>query len=609
MINILAKPLELIGGLFGLAFPMFRGGRPSQADAASSIGAWMARGVLLAVVLAGLALLNQAELIGLKRVIPHSRIREFWLPLFAFCLYAALWLGWWLYSLVRVPVAPVTSEFRDIDRAWSQAVEALIGAGIHLDETPLFLVLAPAATSDAALFHAAGLRAPVKQVPNDPAEPLHVTANSDGIWVTCPGVSLLGQQDPSQAEEDEARLSSLTGLTTRAKPAGRDKTIGIEDFDQDKLHQLFQQAGQRPAHGPQHPKKNAISTKRSSARLRHLCHLIARDRQGLCPINGVLVRVPILAAERTDNADEFTSACRTDLIETFGVFQIRCPVWVLISDLEKLVGFTEFRERLKSNVVNERMGKGWDLVPHDIDDPDKQPLKPINPEEIPTRIATSVEWSVNALFPSMVHSMFEVEVPEGLDASEVLQANARLFRFLFGLYQRRDRLARVARLVKDCIPQLPGQPVLFGGCYFAATGADFATQQAFVPKVLTKIVQNQDNVTWTSDALDQDARFLQWAGRFKLLFSCVIGLGVLAILFLIGWRVFFRSVDQPPADAANTAVGRPTITRTDGPASGRVPSSQELTHGRIRSRSRWTVSPDETVTSLVSRRLVASLKQ
>ena len=36
---------------------------------------------------------------------------------------------------------------------------------------------------------------------------------------------------------------------------------------------------------------------RYAARLRHLCRLIKRDRLGFCPINGILVLLPVSAAD------------------------------------------------------------------------------------------------------------------------------------------------------------------------------------------------------------------------------------------------------------------------------------------------------------------------
>ena len=140
-------------------------------------------------------MLNRWERLALWNVIAHP-VGKYWLPLFAFCVYAMIWMGWWLYRLLNLEAAPVTSEYPDIDRAWSQVLESLARADISLDATPLFLVLGGSSSGEEILFHATGIKALVKQVPKDPAEPLHVTANRESIWVTCPGASILGQQTP-----------------------------------------------------------------------------------------------------------------------------------------------------------------------------------------------------------------------------------------------------------------------------------------------------------------------------------------------------------------------------------------------------------------------------
>ena len=122
--------------------------------------------------------------------------------------------------------------------AWKEAVEALERAGIHLDHTPLFLVLGGCSSGEEALFQAAAIKAQVKQVPKDPAQPLHVTANTDGIWVTCAGASVLGQQLLAlEAGADGGSEVSLETLS-RGESADPFKTMGmgggetlrIEDF-------------------------------------------------------------------------------------------------------------------------------------------------------------------------------------------------------------------------------------------------------------------------------------------------------------------------------------------------------------------------------------------
>ena len=125
-----------------------------------------------------------------------------------------------------------------------------------------------------------------------------------------------------------------------------------------------------------------------------------------------------------------------------------------------------------------------------------------------------------------------------------MRANSQLYRFLAAMRDRRERLAQ---LVKDCIPALPGEPILYRGCYVAGTGPDPATGQAFAPGVLRLLIQEQDNVTWTADAMAQDATAMRLARGIKFFLIGVIGLALLVILLLIGWKVFFSA----PGEAAN----------------------------------------------------------
>ena len=211
------------------------------------------------------ALLNQSELFGLWRRIPYGRIGGYWLPLFASCLYAMIWAGWWLYRLLNLDVPPVVSEYPDIDRAWDQAVEALDRAEIHLLDTPLFLILGSAVAGEESLFQAAGIKASVKQVPRDPAEPLHVTANGDGIWVSCPGASVLGQMAlaPGAGTDGpgDVTLDTLVGESAdpfKTMGMGAGETLRIEDF--------MASVKQAPQRGPGTPRARRSFMSRSTRR-------------------------------------------------------------------------------------------------------------------------------------------------------------------------------------------------------------------------------------------------------------------------------------------------------------------------------------------------------
>jgi hypothetical protein len=48
-------------------------------------------------------------------------------------------------------------------------------------------------------------------------------------------------------------------------------------------------------------------------------------------------------------------------------------------------------------------------------------------------------------------------------------------------------------------------PVLFSGCYFAATGPK-SDRQAFVSGLLNKLYDEQEDIEWTNGALREDRR-------------------------------------------------------------------------------------------------------
>src|SRR5262249_49006056 len=156
-------------------------------------------------------------------------------------------------------------------------------------------------------------------------------------------------------------------------------------------------------------------------------------------------------------------------------------------------------------------------------------------------IEAAVSWVGNSLFPSMVHSLFRVESPGGEDITEVVRANSQPYRFLSNMRDRQDRLAR---FVRDSIPLVAGQPILVRGCYFAGTGVDSATERAFASGVLMRLIQDQDNVTWTRAALREDAGLLRLARALKIGLLAIVCLGTAAILALIGFGFFRPSADE-----------------------------------------------------------------
>ena len=80
-------------------------------------------------------------------------------------------------------------------------------------------------------------------------------------------------------------------------------------------------------------------------------------------------------------------------------------------------------------------------------------------------------------------------------------------------------------------------PVLFSGCYFAATGPK-SDRQAFVRDLLRKLCDEQEDIEWTDDALREDHRRGWWTTIGWLLCGAIL-------VGAAGWH-FVPSADQEP---------------------------------------------------------------
>ncbi len=311
---------------------------------------------------------------------------------------------------------------------------------------------------------------------------------------------------------------------------GGSATLRVEDF-RASFHAAVESARAGRS-------KRVEDAERHLARLRHLCRLVVRDRRGFCPINAVLVMLPITVEARTEIA-EIADACRKDLTTAFDTFRMRCSVLAMVCGLEQVDGFAELIDHLPAEQVRKRMGQRFPLVPN------------LTAGELSEKVQESVEEVSDHLFPSMIHSLFQVETKGIEDSEEVLQTNFQLFRFLSGIIERGERMAR---LIKDCLPTLRGEPIMFGGCYFAGTGRAAAREQAFAQGVLIRMIKDdQDHVTWTTEALAQDAAAGRLADRVRIAFLVIIALGALAAAGLIARH--FSAGPAQPSEAESTQEG------------------------------------------------------
>lgn len=498
--------------IYRLVFPMFAGVRSVAEACAPTL--WLMRLPVLGVVLVILGLLNNRPWLGLSNVLqaPYP-IDKLWLPSFALGLYAALWLGWWLWRAWNAE-DETTTAFPEIDGAWAQAARALEEAGILLHETPLFIILGRNAEGDDALYQSAGFRPvpSVNQVPRDPNAPLHVAANREAIYLTCPGISCLDQLTaPAGAEAVGGEPAGADG----AEGGDEDRTIGFGGRTLAVGELLKSPALVAASMARAQAARRLTDLEPFKAKLRHLCRLIIRDRRGFCPINGVLLLIPITATDPRSDPDDVAKCCNADLSVMFDTFKMRCPVLALIANLEKLPGFAIMLSRLQGQ-TGRRMGQRFPLVP------DRRP------PDLGGMIDGGIEWICQTLFPNLIYALLR-DAPLIADPKTVVDENVALVRFLSEVRSRQDRLSR---LLKSALPAFD-EPLLFGGCYLAGTGSDPNTQQAFVSGVFKRMVQDQDLVSWTSDAIEADTRYRRRARTVSLVLTPVITVEVLALAGLL----------------------------------------------------------------------------
>src|SRR5713226_8965914 len=508
--------------LLGLVLPFF-----SKTRDLKGMGPQLRRVLhvlMLVLILVGLAIIHNLLDLGRLLKAPYAFLRDYWLPLLFLLVYVLMWLGWWLWKLLQPEEE--ASIFPDIDDAWAEAVKALEQGNIDLTEAPLFLVVGKTAAPEDALFAAAHLNFTVKQSPRRSDAPLHVYANRDGVYVSCPGASLSGRQadvlassggaggdsaygggdgdlgggggggeDMFKTVQPGGLMKEMQGVLARAREQGRDPSQ-LSEEEKREIRSLVsqeeaQRGGRKSAPRPQ-IMRNTEEVERSSARLRHLCRLIVRDRRPYCPANGILFLVPFAGADSEEDANQTAAALHQDLASIRAVLRVHVPVFAMICDLERAPGFKEFLERFPEDQRQRRVGQRFPLCPDLPDD------------KIAPSIESCVQWIFQVVFPTWVYKLFRVESPGRDEVNQVVAGNCRLYQLMA---QMRERQKRFGKIVSRALVLEASGPPLFGGCYVGATGSDPSTEQGFVAGTFRRLTENQNFVSWTDEALAEEADY------------------------------------------------------------------------------------------------------
>ena len=364
-----------------------------------------------------------------------------------------------------------------------------------------------------------------------------LSANADAVFVTAAGASLLGRyagllhglSDGAELRDDVGGTESTAQAPSpaSANPTAMPDLANIPGFESISLtgSSAAVAVAERPVAALARPVEN-LSVERSRTLLlrdteeverlvgclRHLCSLINRDRRPFTPINGILLVIPAAAGASDAAMCELASLCQRDLEAIRDVLQVECPIAALVCDLEQVPGFSDFLSFYPEGQRKRFLGQEFPLIP-DLDAAGKVRM-----------VERGVQWVADSQFPSLVYKNW---VPEAIGPGEVApsaSANARLYRFLGELRERQKRIGRV--LTRGVVMPTGGRAML-GACGFAATGRDLGREQGFAASTFRWLIENQNHVAWTPEALAADAQFSRGA---RLGY---VGLGLLALALVV----------------------------------------------------------------------------
>jgi len=484
---------------------------------------WVLHFAILAVMLGCLWYLNY--FFDLERSLRSSWtfLHPFWLPLLFLLFYILCWLGYWLWNLLG-PEA-LTLGFPEIDAAWSKAEQALQQASLDITEAPVFLVLGRPAAGEEALFNASRIPLAVQKTPHADA-PFHVYANRDAVFVSITACSLLGHQARLYQEKPAAPVPMPLVTPTPAAAGDGPAAAAVPSAPSATPTPApgeVPQAAPSPKPAARPLLKNKEVMEHLRAQLQHLCRHIAGARRPYSPINGILVLLPLAGSDSDVDASHVATLCQMDLQAIRDVLQVECPVYVLACDLERLPGFREFLETMPQAQRWRSLGRTFPLVP-DID-----------PPELPSMFDSGVNWLCQDYLASMIYPQFQLEAgaPESPgQVPEALRKTMRLYQFLAEMRQRHARLGRM--VYRSTLVDAGSSPMV-AGLYLAGTGIDAAHEQAFVSGVFAELVAGQNFVSWTPQALSDEASFRRIT-RFGYAGLGAIVLGAFSVAFFFVWQ-------------------------------------------------------------------------
>lgn len=458
------------------------------------------------------------------------------------------------YFTIRFWMQDVGERFSDIENAWKAGLEELKSKGFDLNFTPLFLVLGSESSVRDQYFFAASQREfTISHFPRGKGVPLRWYASEDGVFVVLSHVgcvtelaraaaglttmervqvSVMGPSRqvgvsatcwPTEDESSLVQASDDSGIVppqarlakSPAKEVAFAGTLAAEESSQGLFAPGVAKGGSRKSppklSSIRETAETRINVDLELRRLAFLCRLILETRRPFCPINGVLLELPLSLILADDKEGALTmNAVSSDFAMLNRKLGLRFPVVAVVIGWDEDLGFQEFTRRLGFEKTQKNgFGKGFG-----VGDP---PLK--------DQLGALCTQSCRA-FEDWIYKLFRE--PDALSKPGNRSLYSLLCKVRRYLYPRLDRVIADGLGCND--QEAQAQFPMIVGCYHAAAGAHEDTQ-AFCSHVFTKLIQANEDLEWTPKALAANANSYM-AAYASLAVTVVMVLATIAIFVL-----------------------------------------------------------------------------
>ncbi|WP_417734520.1 type VI secretion protein IcmF/TssM N-terminal domain-containing protein [Rosistilla oblonga] len=505
-------------------------------------------------------------------------VRLTWLPLVACLLYAIAWSAWFVAHTLRMPAEKPLGG--GIHSAWQDSLHRFTAAGIDVSRTPLYLVLGSPAGGVRDFFSASHTDLVVLPSAEEADQPIQVCGNRDAIYVCCREASLTGNftrraaasrqklletmgsdgapsipREPAHvwqssdaatatsqsptfaasaygAAEPSFVAASQTG--TQAATATLSRPASADGMPVDRMNEAFDHIETLTADDtdrsakpvtilqPRTAKLPMMRLEQSEAlelleRLDGLCREIAEVRQPFCPINGVVLMLPLDAADCIETADHVGMRIERDLNTIAAATQSSVSAQVIFCDLELCDGGQALLDRFPETQRHRRLGAILPAPPAS------------EPDAGPASVDRAVRWICDELFPPLAYRLMARNLQDAAQDRILRQGNHAIHRVVDTMRQRRDGMSR---LLRRSIAATAGN-VRLRGCFVAATGAAGATKHAFAEGVMPQILDIQNEVQWLPQRRQRD----RWQRRAAAAIYASVAITTCAVLtYLLGWH-------------------------------------------------------------------------